>query len=90
MGDGVFFLGKYRTKLVVKGICFIAIIFYWMVVHLQCGNANVFSFICVNKLPESFWISFQAVSNVVVNIVFVRFCFSSLLSEFLKFFPVAF
>ena len=74
MGDGVIFLGKYRTKLVVKGICFIAIIYYWLVVHSKCGNANVFSIICLNKLPESFWISFQAVSNVVVNIVFVRFC----------------
>ena len=74
MGGGVIFLGKYRTKLVVNGICFIAIIYYWLVVHSKCGNANVFLFSCLNKLPESFWISFQAVSNVVVNIVFVRFC----------------
>ena len=49
LGDGVLFLGKYRTKLVVKGICFITIIYYWLVVHLKCGNANVFSFICLNK-----------------------------------------
>ena len=49
LGDGVHLLGKYRTKLVVKGICFIAIIYYWLVVHSKCGNANVFLFICLNK-----------------------------------------
>ena len=53
MGDGLLFLGD--------GLLFL--------VYSKCGNANVFSFICLNKLPESFWISFQAVSNVVVNIV---------------------
>ena len=68
------FLGKYRAKLVVESICFITIIYYWLVVYSKCGNANVFSFICLNKLPESLWISFHAVSNVVVNVVFVRFC----------------
>ena len=84
------FLGKYRAKLVVSGICVITIINYRLVVYSKCGNVNVFSFICLNKCPESFWISFQAVSNEVVNIVFVIFCycFSSLLSEFLKVFPI--
>ena len=74
LGDGVLFLGKYRSKLVVKGICFITTIYYWLVVYSKCVNANVFSFIYLNKRPESFWINCQAVSNVVVNIVFVRFC----------------
>ena len=49
LGDGVLFLGKYKTKLVVKGICFITIIYYWLVIYSKCGNANVFSFICLNK-----------------------------------------
>ena len=62
------FLNKNRAKLVVMGISFITIIYYWLVVYSKCGNANVFLFICFNKGPESFWISFQAVSNVVVNI----------------------
>ena len=42
LGDGVLFLGKYRAK-------FITIIYYWLVVYSKCGNANVFSFICLNK-----------------------------------------
>ena len=49
LGDGVLFLGKYRVKLVVYGIFFITIIYYWLVVYSKCGNANVFSFICLNK-----------------------------------------
>ena len=49
LGDGVLFLGKYRVKLVVYSIFFITIIYYWLVVYSKCGNANVFSFICLNK-----------------------------------------
>ena len=30
LGNGVVSLGKYRTKLVVKGVCFITIIYYWV------------------------------------------------------------
>ena len=47
--NGVSFVGEYRGKLVVEGICLIAVVCDWFVIYSQGGNANVFSFVCLDE-----------------------------------------
>ena len=47
--NGVSFAGEYRGKLVVEGICLIAVVCDWFVIYSQGGNANVFSFVCLDE-----------------------------------------
>ena len=46
-GLGVSFAGENTLgKLVVEGICLIAVVCDWFVIYSQGGSANVFSFVC--------------------------------------------
>ena len=45
----VSFAVEYRGKLVVEGICFIAVVCYWFIIYSQGWNANVFSFACLDE-----------------------------------------
>ena len=56
--NGVSFNGEYRGKLIVEGISLIAVVYDWFIIYSQGGNANVFSFVCLDERPESFWICF--------------------------------
>ena len=47
--NGVSFVGEYRGKLVVEGICLIAVVCDWFVIYSQGGNANVFSFVYLDE-----------------------------------------
>ena len=47
--NGISFAGEYRGKLVVEGICLIAVVCDWFVIYSQGGNANVFSFVCLDE-----------------------------------------
>ena len=38
--NGVSFAGEYRGKLVVEGICLIAVVCDWFVIYSQGGNAD--------------------------------------------------
>ena len=56
--NGVSFAIEYRGKLVVEGICLITVVRDWSIIHSQGWDANVFSFVCLDEWPESFWICF--------------------------------
>ena len=43
------FAGEYRGNLVVEGICLIAVVCDWFIIHSQDGNANVCSFVCLDE-----------------------------------------
>ena len=43
--NGVSFAGEYRGKLVVEG----AVVCDWFVIYSQGGNADVFSFVCLDE-----------------------------------------
>ena len=47
--NGVSFAGEYSGKLVVEGICLIAVVCDWFVIYSQGGNANVFLFVCLDE-----------------------------------------
>ena len=47
--NGVSFAVEYRGKLVVEGICLIAVVCDWFVIYSQGGNADVFSFVCIDE-----------------------------------------
>ena len=41
--------GEYRGKLVVVGICLIAVVCDWFIIYSQGGDADVFSFACLDE-----------------------------------------
>ena len=45
----VSFAGEYGGKLVVEGICRIAVVCDWFIIYYQGVNANVFSFVCLDE-----------------------------------------
>ena len=45
----VSFAGEYRGKLVVECICLIAVVCDVFIIYSQGGNANVFSFVCLDE-----------------------------------------
>ena len=47
--NGISFAGDYRYKLVVDGICLIPVVCDWFIIYSQGGNANVFSFVCLDE-----------------------------------------
>ena len=47
--NGVSFAGEYRGKLVVEGICLIAVVCDWFIIYPQGWDANVFSFVCLDE-----------------------------------------
>ena len=45
--NGVSFAGEYRGKLVVEGICLIAVVCDWFVIYSQGGNViDIYILIC--------------------------------------------
>ena len=47
--EWVSFAGEYKGKLVVGSICLIAVVCDWFIINSQGGNANVFSFVCLDE-----------------------------------------
>ena len=44
----------YRGKLVVEGICLIAVVCDWFIIYSQGWNANVFCFVCLDNDQNRF------------------------------------
>ena len=46
---GMGYLSLVNTELVIEGICLIAVVCDWFVIYSQGGDANVFSFVCLDE-----------------------------------------